>query len=64
MNQREATFGGVVGHTHQAPTSAISEAILSGFGKARPLVIASDAEGHSEDRLTEDDRALHLPAEL
>lgn len=63
-NQGDATLRGVVGHIHQAPTPVISEAILSGFRKARPLVIGSDAEGHSEDRLTEDDTVLRLPPEL
>lgn len=63
-NQGEATLRGVVGHIHQAPTPVISEAILSGFREARPLVIGSDAEGHSEDRLTEDDTVLRLPPEL
>lgn len=53
-----------LGHIHQAPTPVMSEAILSGFRKARPLVIGSDAQGRSEDGLTEDDTALHLPAEL
>lgn len=59
-HQEDATFRGVVGHIHQAQTSVISEAILSGFRKARPLVIGSDAEGHPEDGLTEDDTVLHL----
>lgn len=52
------------GRIDRAWTSVANEAILSGFRKARLPVIGSDADGESEDRLTEEDTALHLPHEL
>lgn len=63
-NRKGATFQHVAGRIDRAWTSVTNEAILSGFRKARLLVIGTDADGESEDRLTEEDTVLHLPHEL
>lgn len=63
-NRKGATFQHVAGRIDRAWTSVTNEAILSGFRKARLLVIGTDADGESEDRLTEEDTGLHLPHEL
>lgn len=63
-SRKGATFQPVVGRIDRAWTSVTNEAILSGFRKARLLVIGTDADGESEDRLTEEGTVLHLPLEL